>query len=263
MTCSTACPATIVVPGSTSRALTTPSTGLDEPRLRPQLADPRDIGQRPVAVAPRRGQLGGRRIDGRLRGIRFVSFGVGGFLADEPLRAQFGGAARARDGELRAALRLGELCLGGADGAGGAFCGELPAGDAILEIDRIEFGEQLPGLDDIALVDEHARDAARHRRPECIAAACLDRADAERTRDQRTLFDLGQRDLGRRERSLARRQPAEQQRAADAGGDQHRPCGRDAGSRLPPPAIAVEQQREQLPGAFASSRPRRRRARTG
>ena len=37
-----------------------------------------------------------------------------------------------------------------------AFRGELPAGDAIPQIDRIEFGEQLSRLDHIALVDEYA-----------------------------------------------------------------------------------------------------------
>jgi hypothetical protein len=55
-----------------------------------------------------------------------------------------------------------------------------------------------------------------------VAAARLDRAYAERARDQRALFDFRQRHLGRRERSLTRRQPAEHEDDPDAGTDQRR-----------------------------------------
>ena len=151
-----------------------------------------------------------------------MPLGIRGFLADESLRTQFGVAPGAGEGKLCAALCLGELRFRSADRAGGALCGKAPAGDALLQIHRIEFGEQLSRPHRVALIHQHARDAAGKRRTECVTAARLDRADAEGACDQRPLFHPGQGDFGRRERTLIRRQPAEQQRGTDAEGGQRR-----------------------------------------
>ena len=99
---------------------------------------------------------------------------------------------------------------------------EPPAGHAFLEIDRVQFREQLSRLDHIPLVDQHPRHAARQRRAQGVAAPGLHRADAEGARHQRTLLHRRDRDPGRRERPLVRHQPAEQHRNPDAGGNERR-----------------------------------------
>lgn len=120
MSCIAACLATIVVPGSTSRALTTRSTGL---------------------------------------------------VAEETPCTAFGRVPRAGACDLRTALRFGEPGLRGADGARHTLRVESSAGHAIVEVERTEFGEQLPARDRIARVDEHACHAAGGGWAERMAAA--------------------------------------------------------------------------------------------
>ena len=191
-----------------------------EARLCAQLAHARDVGLRARTIALRGFELRGCRFDSSAGRPGFVAAGVQGFLAHEPARMELRIAPRARVGELCAASRFRKPRLRRALGIRRARRRETPAGDPIVEVDRIELGEQLPGLHGVALVHQYAQHAAWHRRPEHIRAPGFDGADAERGGDERTLLDRRDRHSRRRERPLRRHEPRHQCGEAGAGGDQ-------------------------------------------
>ncbi len=75
--------------------------------------------------------------------------------------------------------------------------GGTAGADALIEVDRIHFSEQLSGFDWIADIDGDALHASCGRRANLVAAPGLDRADAKQRRCHIGDSDLYDRDLGR------------------------------------------------------------------
>jgi hypothetical protein len=155
-----------------------------------------------------------------------MALGALGLGADKTLLPQRGIAPGAGLGRGLAAFRFARLRPGGSDRRPGTRQRMAAGEQALAQIDRVHFRQQLAGLDHFALLDMHARHPPRAGRPDQDAAPRFDDADAEQRSPQRAARGIDGAHLRHRRQGAGaqqhqaeaeRRQPTQQQQRVPAG----------------------------------------------
>ena len=144
------------------------------------------------------------RINGGLGRGQFLLPAFDGAGADEMLVAEVAVTLGIQSGNLPAGQHVLALCFRGRNGALGAGVGSFQRTQALCQIDRVDLGQQLPGLDVIADIDMHRLQAPGGSGADEITAAGFDGADAEQLSAQLALFGMGDSHLGWRQRAGTR-----------------------------------------------------------
>ena len=199
MSRSTACPATTVDPDFGLAADHHAIGGCQQAHVVTLLSQARALGRQALGVLARGGQV-------RVGAAKAASAEACSccFASTAPALMNFCGtqfdiATRRDASQLAAGLSVAPLRLRRGDGAAGACDRGVQGRGALVEVHRVHLGQQLPGLDRVADIDQHLADAAGGGRPDQVGTARLDRADAEQRRRQAADGGLGHRHANRRQ----------------------------------------------------------------
>ena len=143
------------------------------------------------------------RVDRSLGRGQFLLPAFDGAGADEMLVAKIAVTPGIQPGNLPSGQHVLALCFRRRDGTLGAGMGGFQRTQPLIEIDRVDLGQQLPGLDAIADIDMDRLQAPGGGGADEITAAGFDGADAEQFGAQRALFGMGDGHLGWRQRAGA------------------------------------------------------------
>ena len=167
------------------------------------------------------GEIGPGRSRPGLRDLQFLASRIDRRLGDPAAVEQLFGTSRLGSSQPRPRLGVGELRLRCAFQRRRTALGPLLRGDALIKIDRIDFGEWLARNNMVPDIDQQRPDPPGGRGADAVRIARFHRTDPEQGWRDRPFFDRRQGDRYRRKRAGAERHIGEGHAQRRQNGDQH------------------------------------------